>query len=996
MCKYQIYKSWKCGSINIRSGKEKDDGAKLYSITKEVAKAGLSFCCLQETKYRNTGKKVICLDSGEQYEYIWCGMKRRREAGVGILIRADDAHISYEEPDILEPRILAINMKVYGFNLRVINVYSPTESGSDAMKDNFYRLLKKATFKKEKHQKILTLGDFNAKTSVAYKHCCFDGTQFTEDDDCNDNGQRMKNYCRDFRLGIASTFFDHPRENRNTWISPDGKTKQIKDYVLTEKFVQQYITNCMVHPNLDFNSDHRVLITELTTPKTRKARWVKRDEGKPRRINLELFKDASFRERYGQRVELELLKNKSNLVSSMDEKSTRLIKVLDNVANDMVSRGTVRKHDRQIWKNDEEFNRIIDLRQSADKSSEAYKSLTKALKNRIRFLRNERLKREALEINSMATQREIEKLYSSFQSDNSCFKESKAKQKCDPAKLKEHFMNHFRQTTTRKCPKELHEAPEFIKMLSEISVSVNVEAPTSRELYEVINRLKNGKSSNDIPAIFIKAALNSNEFLIEMTELYRKIWETLEIPMSWSHSKLVAIWKGKNKGACDDPTAYRGLQIGSSMCKILTIIIINRIKTWYESQLSDQQQGFRSGRGTTDGIFITKRLQQISRKMKKPLYLLFVDLTAAFDRIQRKWLFMSIRQRIKGSKKLVDILETLYQHTTTALAETPRDIFELMLGVRQGGPESPILYNLYMDYVMRVFKSNCAAKGIVFPKFHYSIPAGASSTKQSLSGFNECDWIGYADDVVLVFEDRRNLQRALDLLDITFENYSLRLNYSKTKTMVLNHKSEIDYPDSIAKVAGHTIDNVASFRYLGCEIKYNDSGTGDAEINLRIDCAEVKFYQLSKKFFNRRINLKLRTSILNALIRSRLVYACQTWTLTVNQLQRIKSSYMGMLRKMVRNGYQRIEGSYRFAFTNSHILKICGTTCVAEFIRLQQQSYLAHIIRMQNTSIAKRLLFNNNISKQRGPRTTLLSSVVAQQGCTREEFYKMAITRQLR
>ena len=344
----------------------------------------------------------------------------------------------------------------------------------------------------------------------------------------------------------------------------------------------------------------------------------------------------------------------------------------------------------------------------------------------------------------------------------------------------------------------------------------------------------------------------------------------------------------------------------------------------------------------------------------------------------------------------MDILEKLYKHTTTALAETPDDVFELMLGVRQGGPESPVLYNLYMDYVMRVFKNRCAAKGIVFPKFHYSIPEGASSTKRSLSGFNECDWIGYADDVVLVFEDRRNLQKALDLLDITFEKFSLSINYTKTKTMILNYEIDINYPESIAKVAGYTIDNVTSFKYLGCQIKYNAPGTGDAEVNLRVDCAEVKFYQLSKKFFNRRINLKLRTSILNALIRSRLVYACQTWTLTENQLRRIKSSYMGMLRKMVRNGYQRIEGSYRFAFTNKHILRICGTTCVAEFIRSQQQSYLAHIIRMQNTSMAKRLLFNDNISRRRGPRTTLLSSVVAQQGCTKEEFYEMAINRRLK
>ena len=33
-------------------------------------------------------------------------------------------------------------------------------------------------------------------------------------------------------------------------------------------------------------------------------------------------------------------------------------------------------------------------------------------------------------------------------------------------------------------------------------------------------------------------------------------------------------------------------------------IILRRIKSWYNSQLLDQQQGFRQGRGTTDGIYI--------------------------------------------------------------------------------------------------------------------------------------------------------------------------------------------------------------------------------------------------------------------------------------------------------------------------------------------------------------------------------------------------------
>ena len=105
--------------------------------------------------------------------------------------------------------------------------------------------------------------------------------------------------------------------------------------------------------------------------------------------------------------------------------------------------------------------------------------------------------------------------------------------------------------------------------------------------------------------------------------------------------------------------------MGSTLYKLTIIIILDRLKKWYNEQLLDQQQGFRSGRGTADCVFITKRIQQISEGMKKPIYALFIDLSAAFDHIIRSWLFKSIS-----------------------------------LSVRQGGPESPPLYNLYMDFVI--------------------------------------------------------------------------------------------------------------------------------------------------------------------------------------------------------------------------------------------------------------------------------------------------------
>ena len=96
------------------------------------------------------------------------------------------------------------------------------------------------------------------------------------------------------------------------------------------------------------------------------------------------------------------------------------------------------------------------------------------------------------------------------------------------------------------------------------------------------------------------------------------------------------------------------------------MVIINRLKYWYEKQLLDQQQGFRLGRGTADGILFAKSIQQITNRMEKPTFLLFVDLTAAFDKVERSWLFKSIKMRMPNalSKQLIELLEEINAHTT--------------------------------------------------------------------------------------------------------------------------------------------------------------------------------------------------------------------------------------------------------------------------------------------------------------------------------------------
>ena len=85
------------------------------------------------------------------------------------------------------------------------------------------------------------------------------------------------------------------------------------------------------------------------------------------------------------------------------------------------------------------------------------------------------------------------------------------------------------------------------------------------------------------------------------------------------------------------------------------LIILERLRKRYDDNLLDQQQGFRPNRGTTDGIFFVKRLQEIANKTTQPIYALFVDLTAAFDHVNRDWLFQSIKQRFPGNQAIFSL-----------------------------------------------------------------------------------------------------------------------------------------------------------------------------------------------------------------------------------------------------------------------------------------------------------------------------------------------------
>ena len=152
------------------------------------------------------------------------------------------------------------------------------------------------------------------------------------------------------------------------------------------------------------------------------------------------------------------------------------------------------------------------------------------------------------------------------------------------------------------------------------------------------------------------------------------------------------------------------------MLKLALAVQIRHIKSWYNAQLLPSQAGFRSEQGCSDAVFNFKQIHHIAHRSNTELSLLFVDLKAAYDWLCRRWLFASVRNRFSegnmGVRKAVDILEELYKRTVSEMSDGGGAPFESTCGVRQGGTESPLLFNLYMDYLMRIYEQRALDAGL--------------------------------------------------------------------------------------------------------------------------------------------------------------------------------------------------------------------------------------------------------------------------------------------
>ena len=124
--------------------------------------------------------------------------------------------------------------------------------------------------------------------------------------------------------------------------------------------------------------------------------------------------------------------------------------------------------------------------------------------------------------------------------------------------------------------------------------------------------------------------------------------------------------------------------------KIVEKVLERRMRRMVK--VDEMQFGFMPGKGTIDAVFILTRLQEEYVDKERKLYMCFVDLEKALDRVPRRVLERAMRKR-GIPQAMVRAVMSLYEGAKRRVrVGLELSEFEVKIGVHQGSALSPWLF----------------------------------------------------------------------------------------------------------------------------------------------------------------------------------------------------------------------------------------------------------------------------------------------------------------
>ncbi|GFS88498.1 RNA-directed DNA polymerase from mobile element jockey [Trichonephila clavipes] len=232
----------------------------------------------------------------------------------------------------------------------------------------------------------------------------------------------------------------------------------------------------------------------------------------------------------------------------------------------------------------------------------------------------------------------------------------------------------------------------------------------------------------------------------ELLEIFNLSWATGKLPKIWKLSTVIPILKpNKNASECKN---YRPISLTSTLCKLMERVIHRRLINWLieNKKLHFYQTAFRTHHSTTDQLFYLNQsiIDGFQEKPHKKTLAVFLDISAAFDRVWRQKLVHTIQGTGINGKALLWINDFLRGRKFSvrfngALSESRR----MWAGVPQGSVLSPLLFLIFMNTIHHHIHPDtniaCYADDIAVWHSHNDITESEKALNTTLKGIAE--WV---------------------------------------------------------------------------------------------------------------------------------------------------------------------------------------------------------------------------------------------------------------
>ena len=180
-------------------------------------------------------------------------------------------------------------------------------------------------------------------------------------------------------------------------------------------------------------------------------------------------------------------------------------------------------------------------------------------------------------------------------------------------------------------------------------------------------------------------------------------------------------------------------------------------------KLDERQKGFVTVNGCFENVKILQQVIKKRRNSRKEYNLVFIDLAKAFDTVSHRSIEKGLRR--KGiPDQVIDTIKPMYENAITAVSVCGKATRKVRInaGVKQGCPLSPLLFNLIIDEVIEKLK-----------KINVGIEIGRERI---------C-CMAFADDLVLISEERIHMQMLLEVSKRFLDQKGLRANPKKCASL---------------------------------------------------------------------------------------------------------------------------------------------------------------------------------------------------------------------